>query len=296
MVDGGVTSDEEAGMELGVCTFATDWTLAPGELASELEARGLGSLWFAEHSHIPLPRRTPWPGGAELPRWYYEALDPLVAMTAAAAATTKLRVGTGIALVVQRDPIQLAKAIASLDVLSGGRVDVGVGAGWNLEEMADHGTDPARRFKLLRERVEAMKAIWTMDEPEYHGELVDFGPMVSLPKPLQRPHPPVYVGGDAPQGLRRAVRYGDGWMPIVGRDGLDAAALAADLRRAAEEAGRDPDGLELVAFGAPEDAATLERFRAGGVSRALFFLAPEPREEALARLDALGSLVDRVAS
>jgi probable F420-dependent oxidoreductase len=281
---------------LGICTFATEHTLSPGELAREVEARDFGSLWFAEHSHIPLPRRTPWPGGAELPRWYYEALDPLVAMTAAAAATTRLRVGTGIALVVQRDPIQLAKEIASLDVLSGGRVDVGVGAGWNLEEMADHGTDPARRFKLLRERVEAMKAIWTMEEAEYHGELVDFGPMVALPKPVQRPHPPVYVGGDAPQGLRRAVRYGDGWMPIVGRADVDPAALVADLRRAAEEAGRDPGSLELIAFGAPEDADLLRRYAEAGASRALFFLEPQPGEALHARLDELAALAARVSN
>ncbi len=283
-----------AAMRFGICAFATEATLSPGELAVEVERRGFASLWFAEHSHIPLSRRTPWPGGGDLPRYYYEAMDPIVAMTAAAAATTTLRVGTGITLVVQRDPIQLAKEIASLDVISGGRVDVGVGAGWNIEEMEDHGTDPATRWKLMRERVEAMKAIWTMEAAEYHGELVDFGPMASFPKPVQRPHPPVLVGGDPPQGMRRAIRYGDGWMPIVGREDIDVAALAADLRRGAEAAGRDPATLEFIAFGAPEDEAALTRLRAGGVDRALFFIAPEGPDATRARLDALAALVARI--
>ena len=165
----------------------------PGALAAEAERRGFASLWFTDHSHIPLSRATPWPGGSELPRHYYELLDPLIAMTAAASATTSLRVGSGVALVVQRDPIQLAKEVATLDVLSGGRVDVGVGAGWNREEMENHGTDPDRRWRLLRERIEAMTAIWTMDAAEYHGELVDFDPIAAFPKPVQKPRPPIHV-------------------------------------------------------------------------------------------------------
>jgi probable F420-dependent oxidoreductase len=277
-------------MQLGIVTFATEAALDPGELGRACEERGFGSLWFAEHSHIPLSRRSPWQGDGPLPRWYSEAFDPLLAMAAAASATERLRVGTGVALLVQRDPIQFAKEIATLDVLSDGRVDVGVGGGWNLEEMADHGTDPATRWKLLRERVEAVKAIWTTDPAEYHGDLVDFAPMVARPKPRQRPHPPIHVGGRFPEGLRRAVRYGDGWMPIVARGGPPVPELARALREAALAAGRDPASLELSAYAAPSDPAALEVYEDAGVARALFFLRPDGRDQALRDLDALAAL------
>jgi probable F420-dependent oxidoreductase len=277
-------------IDVGIVTFATEHTIGPGELAAAAESRGFTSLWFAEHSHIPLSRLSAWQGGAELPRWYYETFDSIVAMASAAAATDALRVGTGVAVLVQRDPITFAKEIATLDVVSGGRVDVGVGGGWNLEEMADHGTDPATRWKLLRERVEALKAIWTMDQAEYHGELVDFGPMASFPKPRQKPHPPIHVGGRYPQGMRRAIRYGDGWMPIVGRGGPDPASLATEMRRAAADAGRDPSSLEFTAYGAPRDRSELARLQVAGADRVLFFVRPCSRDEVFTELDNIAGL------
>src|SRR5436190_900736 len=177
------------------------------------EERGFESLWFPEHTHIPASRETPWPGGADLPEQYWHTYDPFVALSAVAQATERLRLATGICLIIQRDPITTAKEVASLDRLSGGRFLFGVGAGWNREEMQNHGTDPDRRFGVMRERIEAMKAIWTQDEPEYHGKHVDFDPLWSWPKPLQQPHPPVWVGGSSPKVIDRVVRFGDGWMP-----------------------------------------------------------------------------------
>jgi probable F420-dependent oxidoreductase len=280
-----------ADVKPGLVTFATAGGTAPAALARAAEKHGFTSLWFAEHSHIPLPRRTPWPGGDDLPRWYYEAMDPIVAMTAAATATTSLRVGTGIALLVQRDPIQFAKEIASLDVLSGGRVSVGVGAGWNLEELADHGTDPGSRWKLLRERVEAVRKIWTSDPAEYHGDLVDFGPMVSLPKPVQRPHPPIVVGGGYPHGMRRAIAYGDAWMPILGRGGPDPLVLVRELAAGTARAGRDPGSIEFVAYAPPEHKETLRALIGAGVTQLLFFVRPEDPEGMDARLHAIADLV-----
>jgi len=187
-------------MHFGACFFPTAYAISPLELGPALEERGFESVWLAEHSHIPASRTSPWPGGPDLPQMYYDTLDPFVTLGAMAATTTTLRLGTGITLVVERDPIHTAKEVASLDVLSGGRVLFGVGAGWNLEEMADHGTDPDRRFGLMRERVEAMKAIWTSEVAEYHGNQVSFDPMYQNPKPVQSPHPPVHVGGVAPGG------------------------------------------------------------------------------------------------
>ena len=197
--------------------FFTDYSMAPGELARALEARGFESVWAPEHSHIPSSRTTPFPQGGELPKKYYDVMDPFVALTAAAAATKMLKVGTGVCLVAQRDPIQTAKLVASIDQVSGGRFLFGVGGGWNAEEMADHGTAFATRFKLMRERIAAMKEIWTKPEPEYHGELVDFPPMRTWPKPVQKPHPPVIVGGAFPYAARRALAYGDGWVPHASR-------------------------------------------------------------------------------
>src|ERR671923_2387513 len=204
-------------MDHGAAIFFTDYSIGPAELGRALEARGFESLWAPEHSHIPLSRRSPFPQGGELPKKYYDVMDPFVTLAAAAAVTRRLKVATGICLVVQRDPIQTAKAVATLDQTSGGRFLFGIGAGWNAEEMADHGTDFTSRFRLMQERVEAMKAIWTTSKPEYHGQLVDFPPMMTWPKPVQKPHPPVIVGGAFPQAARRAVRYGNGWVPIAGR-------------------------------------------------------------------------------
>ena len=223
-------------MHIGVCIFATEYAIRIDELARETEQRGFESLWVPEHTHIPTSRRSPFAGGQPLPEEYKHTLDPFVALMAAAAATNELKLGTGICLVIERDPITTAKEVASLDQLSGGRFLFGVGAGWNREEMENHGTDPRRRFSLMRERIEAMKAIWTEDEAEYHGEHVDFDPIWSWPKPHQRPHPPVLVGGNGPKVLDRVLAFGDEWMP----NRLDGFAnRVQELQRRAEEAGRD---------------------------------------------------------
>jgi probable F420-dependent oxidoreductase len=197
-------------MDFGGAIFFTDYSIGPAALGRALEERGFESLWAPEHSHIPLSRASAVPTGGDLPKKYYDVMDPFVTLAAAAAATSTLRVATGVCLVVQRDPIQTAKAVASLDQVSGGRFLFGIGAGWNAEEMADHGTAFASRVRVMRERVEAMKAIWTKSKPEYAGELVKFPPMMTWPKPQQKPHPPVIVGGAFPYGARRAIAYGDG--------------------------------------------------------------------------------------
>jgi probable F420-dependent oxidoreductase len=195
-------------MHIGAAMFFTDYSMTPAELATALEERGFESVWAPEHSHIPLTRKSEWPGGGELPKKYYDAMDPFVTLTAAAAVTKKLKVGTGVCLVNQRDPIQTAKAVASIDQLSGGRFLFGVGNGWNQDEMENHGTNFESRHKLVRERIEAMKVIWTKSKAEYHGEMVTFDPMMAWPKPAQKPHPPILVGGAFPYGARRALRYG----------------------------------------------------------------------------------------
>src|SRR5437660_2105029 len=202
-------------MQFGIMMFPTDYAIPPHELAMEGEARGFESVWFPEHSHIPTSRKSPWPGGADLPKYYYDSYDPFVAMGAAAVVTKKIKLGTGVCLVVQRDPIHTAKEVATVDRLSNGRVLFGVGGGWNEEEMADHGTEFKTRFKLMRERIEAMKEIWTKPKAEYHGEMVDFPEMMAWPKPVQKPHPPILVGGAFPHAARRAIRYGDGWAPFT---------------------------------------------------------------------------------
>src|SRR5437773_5312487 len=194
-------------MDFGAAIFCTDYSMGPAELGRALEERGFGSLWAPEHSHIPLSRQSPFPQGGDLPKKYYDVMDPFVALAAAATATTTLHVATGVCLVVQRDPIQTAKQVATLDQVSGGRFLFGIGAGWNAEEMADHGTDFKSRFELMRERVEAMKAIWTKSKPEYDGTFVKLPPMMTWPKPVQKPHPPVIVGGAFPYGARRAVPF-----------------------------------------------------------------------------------------
>src|SRR3954470_20268822 len=221
-------------MDVGVAIFFTDYAMSPAALGKALEARGFESVWAPEHSHIPLSRRSPWPGGGDLPKMYYDVMDPFVTLTAAAAATKTLKVGTGVCLINQRDPIQTAKLVASLDQLSGGRFLFGVGNGWNKEEMEHHGTNFETRHKLSRERIEAMGAIWSRDTAEYHGEFVNFAPMQTWPKPVQQPFP-VIVGGAFPYGARRAVRYGDGWIPSARGD---IGELLPEFHRLAREAGR----------------------------------------------------------
>jgi probable F420-dependent oxidoreductase len=230
-------------------------------MARLVEERGHGALYFAEHTHIPAGRDTPWPGGAELPRRYAHCYDLFVALTAAAAATRRLRVGSGICLVVERDPIITAKEVASVDALSGGRFDFGVGAGWNREEMANHGTDPRTRMRLMRERIEAMRSIWTQDEASYRGEFVNFDRIWSWPKPLQRPWPPVLVGGGGPTVFDRVLGFGDAWLAQHRQRPLDRIR---DLRTRAAEAGRD---IPVDVIGVPPDPAVLERYQAAGVRR-----------------------------
>jgi probable F420-dependent oxidoreductase len=257
-------------MDVGLVYFPTDYTIAPAALARLAEERGFESLFVCEHTHIPVSRATPWPAGADLPRDYWHTYDPFVALSAAAAVTERLKLGTGICLVVERDPITLAKEVASLDRLSGGRFLFGVGAGWNLEEMRHHGTDPRRRFSIMRERIEAMKAIWTEDEPEYHGEHVDFDPIWSWPKPVQRPHPPILVGGGGERVYDRVVAYGDEWFPIRVGSPDALGKRIAELQSRAAGAGRDR--IPVTMFGAAPDAGILDRLRAAGVTRALFYL------------------------
>ena len=277
-------------MDIGITMFPTDYSIRVDELAREAEARGFESLFVPEHTHIPASRRSPWPGGAELPRDYWHTLDPFVGLAAAAAVTTRLRLGTGIALLTERDPILTAKESATLDFLSGGRFELGIGAGWNAEEMENHGTVFADRFRVMMDRALAIKAIWSADEPEYHGDFVDFEPIWSWPKPVQRPHPPILLGGESRHSLRRIVRHLDGWMPRA-RGGFDASSEMARLRRFAEEAERDPGTVNVSVFAPPADAPTMESYRDAGVDRAILGLPSRGREEVLPRLDRLSALI-----
>lgn len=271
-------------MKIGVSTFMTDQGIGPVPLARALERRGFDSLFLHEHSHVPVRRETPFPGGGELPAVYHRTLDPFIALTAAATVTDDLLVGTGVALLVQRDVIHTAKEVASLDLLSGGRVIFGVGAGWNHEQMRNHGTDPRTRGTLLNERLAAIKEIWTKDRAEFHGHYVDFDPIFSWPKPVQRPHPPIYIGGDTEAALARVAAYGDGWMPhSVGHP----EQVRPQLSRLAEVAGDVPVIVQSVAP-APEIIAAYAEAGAGHVA---IGLPTRPEAETLHLLDALAALV-----
>ena len=279
-------------MKIGAAMFFTDYSMSPGELAVALEERGFDSLWAPEHSHIPLSRTASYPGGGALPREYYEVMDPFVTLTAAAVATKKLLVGTGICLVVQRDPIQTAKAVATIDHISGGRFLFGVGNGWNQDEIENHGTAFASRHKLARERIEAMKAIWTEAQPSYAGEFVNFTPMETGPKPLQKPHPPIIVGGAFPWGAKRAVRYGDGWMPHrVRKHYADVGALIPQFRQLVTEAGRRAEDLPITIWGVKEDRDALLADRDLGVARVVLSLASAKRDAILPELDRWAALI-----
>jgi probable F420-dependent oxidoreductase len=282
-------------MDFGALMFFTDYAIPATELAQALEMRGFESIWAPEHSHIPTSRKSPWPGGGELPKVYYEAMDPFVSLTAAAVATTTLKVATGVCLVQQRDPIQTAKLVASIDQISGGRFLFGVGGGWNAEEMADHGTEFKTRFKLMRERIEAMKEIWTKTKAQYHGDMVDFPEMMAWPKPVQKPHPPILVGGAFPHAARRAVRYGDGWAPITGRgpDG-EIEQILPRFRQMLSEAGRDLQSVPVTLFGAPEDADQLARYRDLGIARMVLMLPSGESDRILPILDRWAELIRRI--
>jgi probable F420-dependent oxidoreductase len=263
--------------------FPTDLAIRPDELAREAEERGFESLFFPEHTHIPTSRRTPYPAGGELPEEYKRTIDPFVAMTAAANASTRLRVGTAICLVAQHDPVVLAKQVASADLISLGRVVFGVGYGWNVDEMETHGVDPRTRRALVREKVLAMKSLWTDEVASFDGEHVHLSPSWSWPKPVQKPHPPIIVGGAAgPTLFSHVVEWADGWMPIGGA-GLRRSW--PELRRVAEEAGRDPDEIEVMITGPRPDPELLDHYRSMGVSRVLLFLPPRSADVVLPLLD-----------
>jgi probable F420-dependent oxidoreductase len=269
-------------MEFGVAIFPTHDAVRPGDVARLAEERGQESLFFPEHTHMPASH-TPHPSGQGLPRRYAHTYDLFVAATAAVAATSRLRVGSGVCLVIQRDPITTAKEVASVDHLSGGRFEFGVGAGWNREEMANHGTDPRRRMAVMRERVEAMKAIWTQDEASYAGEFVSFDRIWSWPKPAQRPHPPVLVGGEGPTVLDRVLAFGDAWMPNYAPDGI--------LDRAAELRGRAERDISLQVMGIPADPKAIAAYAAAGFSRAVHWLPSAGRGTAERALDAWESAI-----
>jgi probable F420-dependent oxidoreductase len=274
-------------MKIGLMMFPTDKSIAPVELGREAEQRGFESLWFPEHSHIPSSRATPW-GGREgapaLPEEYWRTYDQFVALAAVAAVTERLRIGTGICLVAQRDPIWLAKEVASLDLISDGRFDFGIGFGWNREEMRQHGVEPTTRRELVRDKIKLMKAIWTQDEAAYDGDMVSLEPTWSWPKPVQRPHPPVVLGGGAGPKLYDAVAdYCDGWMPIGGRHSIEPGLEG--IRKACEAAGRDPATVQLGMFGAKPDIAALNELAELGFRRAVLGLPSAPADEVMPVLE-----------
>ncbi len=275
-------------MQFGVSMFVTDISISPVELGRAVEERGFESLFLPEHTHIPVSRRSPWPGGPELPKEYWHSIDPFVALGAVAATTQRIKLGTGVCLVIERDPLTLAKEVASLDHISGGRFLFGIGGGWNYEEMENHGTNPKLRWKVLRERILAMKQIWTQDEAEFHGEFVDFDPIWQWPKPVQKPHPPILVGGSGPRTLQRVVEYGDGWMPIAGRGPLPLSEKVAELNQLAAEAGRGP--IEVTAFSGRPEPAALESYQAAGAARCVFGLPAGGADQVLPILDRLAAL------
>ena len=274
-------------MKFGVGIFPTESVQPPSEIAVMAEERGFEALVFPEHTHIPASRESPYSGGGELPSFYARTFDPFVAATAAAAATERLLVGTGICLVIERDPIVTAKEVASVDVLSGGRFVFGVGAGWNAEEMGNHGTDFSHRFGLMRERIEAMKAIWTEDEASYSGRYVEFDRIWCWPKPAQKPHPPVLVGGNGPRVLDRVLAYGDEWMPNRSSE-EELVARVAELNARTAELGRDR--IPVSVMGMAPDPAKIEQVAQGGIHRVLFWLpqdSPQAVEEGFDRYAAV---------
>jgi probable F420-dependent oxidoreductase len=276
-------------MRVGAFYFPADYGINIAELARTLEDRGFDSLFVPEHTHIPASRRSPFPGGGELPKRYSHTHDPFVALSFAAAATKKLKLGTGILLVPQHEPIVTAKSIASLDQLSGGRFIFGIGGGWNVEEMENHGARYETRFKQMREHVLAMKELWTKDEASFHGEFVKFDAVWSWPKPAQRPHPPIILGGETDHTLRRVVEYCDGWFPRP-RGGFDPIQGVARLHEMAEKKGRDPSTLTTIVFGAPNDAKVLAGYGKAGIQSALLAIPDESRDEILRYLDKIAPL------
>ncbi len=281
-------------MKVGVLTVPTEYSVQPDELARMVEDHGFESLFVAEHSHIPVSRDTPYPGGGELPREYSHTYDPFVSLTAAAAATSELLLATGICLVVERDPIITAKEVATLDRISGGRFLFGVGAGWNLEEVRNHGTDPRTRFSLMRERIEAIEAIWADDEAEYHGKHVSFDAIWQWPKPLQQPRPPILLGGNGPKVLERVVAIADAWMPNWGLQSHEELfGRMEELQGLARDAGRGE--IPVTVYAARAKAAVLGELADAGVERVVLWIPPAPRDEVAPRLERLASLAREVS-
>jgi probable F420-dependent oxidoreductase len=278
-------------MHFGVTMFGTDRTMRPDELARAAEERGFWSLYLPEHTHIPVSRRTPPPTGDEpLAEHYARSLDPFVALTMAAASTERLRVGTGICLVAQRDPIVTAKAVASLDHLSGGRFVFGVGFGWNEDEVEDHGVDMRRRRDVAREHVLAMQRLWVDDEAAFDGEFVRLPPSWSWPKPVQQPWPPVLIGGaSGPKLFAHVTEYADGWIPI---GGAGVRAALPDLHRAMEAAGRDPATARIVPFGSFPDPGKLDYYASLGIDEVVLRVPVGGPDVALPVLDDYAKLVD----
>ena len=267
-------------MRLGVFTFLNDTGIGPVDVAVALETRGFGSLFVTEHSHIPVNTKTPYPMGGPIPPQYYRTLDPFVALTAAAVSTGTLLLGTGVSLVTQRDPIQTAKEVASLDLVSQGRFQFGVGVGWLREEIANHGVDPRVRGRVMDERLRAMIEIWTKDEASFHGKYVDFDPIYSWPKPVSKPHTPVYIGG-GPANFSRITELGAGWLSLSG----SADALAGDLAKLRDLAG--PDVPVIASHVGKVTAEVLAGYRDLGIEHVTVELPTQPRDETLRRLDAL---------
>jgi len=269
-------------MDIGAYFFPTAYSVDVVELATELEQRGFESLLVPEHTHIPVSRKTEWPGGGDLPKEYYHTYDPFVALSFVAGATKTIKIGTGICLIPQRDPIATAKSVASLDHLSKGRFIFGIGGGWNVDEMENHGAQYSSRFKLLKENILAMKQFWTEEKGEFHGEFVDFDPAFSWPKPAQRPHPPIILGGETDYTLKRVVDFCDGWLPRPRADIVDGMAR---LRRVAEEGGRDLSSISVTVFGAPPEKEKLQSYDELGIHRALLRIPTEDRDTCFKLLD-----------
>ena len=276
--------------KFGVSIFPTDYSIQPVEIAKEAEARGFQSLFFPEHTHIPTNRNTPFPGGGELPKQYWHSHDPFVALGACAAVTSEIRLGTGICLIIERDPITTAKEIATLDMISNGRTIIGIGAGWNREEMENHGADFKNRWQVVKEKVEAMRAIWTNEEPEYHGKYVDFDPIWSYPKPIQDGGPPIWMGANSKWVFERIADYADGWMPI---GGLGSGNMNR-LKEALDSKNRKIEDLTLALFGGPKDRAQIVGRIEQGFDEVIFSLPSEGPDQVLPLLDEYADIVKSV--
>lgn len=274
-------------MRFGIATFVTDEGIRPGPLGRALEERGFDSVFLAEHSHIPTSRKSPYPGGGDLPRVYYRTLDPFVTLAAMAETTTDLLLGTGIALMPQRDVIHTAKQTASLDLMSGGRLLFGVGAGWNREEMRNHGVDPAKRGPLMTEQLHALKALWTQEEAEFDGEHVQLERSFCWPKPVSTPHPPIYLGGESEAALNRLAEVGDGWLPRAHTSFDEIKRVRADL------ADRGKPDVPTTVFAGPPDPAAIAGYAEAGVERVTFLLPTRPESETLTKLDELAQVAEK---